>query len=158
MDKLPVASAKECSQRFPIKETIDTIEVNDSSLIAAYQMELAYAWSQLDSILNAGCDTQYITKINEVIKRLPAKTNTKLIIKTQENTAKIKATQDSCDAIIKAQSKYLIAYEVKLKEQTDKAKKYRKQGFMCLWLLIAVTIFAFRRQILAIVRALTIKV
>ncbi len=39
MDKLPEASAKECAQRFPIKETIETVTVADTALLHQYEIE-----------------------------------------------------------------------------------------------------------------------
>ena len=54
MDNLPEATAKECADRYPIKEKTDTISVVDSVLINAYENELFLLWKQLDSVLSVG--------------------------------------------------------------------------------------------------------
>jgi len=99
MDNLPESAAKECAERFPIKETIDTILTVDYNLLSAYENEYTRLSLKIDSLLNEGCDTVVIDSIKTVIKQLPAKTNTKIIVKTQENTAKTQVILDSCQKL-----------------------------------------------------------
>jgi hypothetical protein len=97
MDKLPFHAADECAQRFPIKERIDTLMVEDTALINAYLNEYHYMSQMIDSLLDAKCDTLYVDKIREKIKQIPCKPQIKYIIKTQESTAKLKVLQMECD-------------------------------------------------------------
>lgn len=97
MDKLPFHAADECAQRFPIKERIDTLMVEDTALINAYLSEYHYMSQMIDSLLDAKCDTLYVDKIREKIKQIPCKPQIKYIIKTQESTAKLTALQIECD-------------------------------------------------------------
>jgi hypothetical protein len=100
MNKLPEASAKECSQRFPIKESTDTLLVIDTNLLRAYEDEYNRLNLVIADLVNKGCDTIYRDKIKEIIKQLPSKTETKYIVKTQESTAKLQVIKDSCNALI----------------------------------------------------------
>lgn len=100
MNKLPEATAKECNQRFPIKESIDTLLVIDTNLFRAYEDEYNRLNIIIADLVNKGCDTVYRDKIKNIIKQLPSKTETKYIVKTQESTAKLQVIKDSCDALI----------------------------------------------------------
>jgi len=51
LDRNPIFAAKECAVRFPIKETIDTITIQDNELLEAYEKEFTYLYSILDSVL-----------------------------------------------------------------------------------------------------------
>jgi hypothetical protein len=104
MNKLPEAAAKECAERYPVKESIDSIIVVDSAALKNYENELFLLWKQLDSVLSIGCDTITKVKINEIIKTLPAKTETKVITRTVENTAKLEVLKNDCDKTIKSLS------------------------------------------------------
>jgi len=97
MDKIPVAAAKECAQRYPIKETIETVTVTDSALLHQYESEINNMALLIDSLLSANCDTVVIDRIKEVIRKIPDKPQIKYIIKTQESTAKLQVLQNDCD-------------------------------------------------------------
>lgn len=152
MDKLPEATAKECNQRFPIKETIDTVYTVDSNVLKSYEDEYTRLNIKIDSLLGEGCDTLYIDRIKEVIKQLPAKTNTKVIVKTQESTAKIQVMKDSCDKMV---SGLVAANEnnaVIIQNITAKNDSLRKQNTW-LWLVIVIAaIWIFRKRILSLVK------
>jgi hypothetical protein len=147
MDKIPVAAAKECAERYPIKEKTDTVSVVDSTLINAYENELFLLWKQLDSVLSAGCDTQYITRIKEIIKTKPAKPETKYIIKTQESTAKLEVVKNDCDKTIKKLSEANTRNVIKLHESELKVEKLRRRNIWMWLIIIALTLFSFRKQI-----------
>ena len=152
MDKLPEASAKECSQRFPIKETIDTVTIEDREIIEAYEEEFKYMSQMIDSLLNAKCDTLYIDKIKEKIRKIPCKPEIKYIIKTQESTAKLAALQAECD---KKQSELVTNLTKSVTElQFIKGKNDKlKNRNIWLWLIIILlTAFSFRRQIAKFIR------
>ena len=147
MDKIPVAAAKECAQRYPIKEKTDTVSVVDSALINAYENELFLLWKQLDSVLSIGCDTQYITRIKEIIKTKPAKPETKYIIKTQESTAKLEVLKNDCDKTIKSLSEANTRNVIKLHESELKVEKLKRRNIWMWLIIIALTLFSFRKQI-----------
>ncbi len=147
MDKLPEASAKECSQRFPIKETIETVTVVDSAMLNQYEIEFEYMAHLIDSLLLENCDTVKIEKIKEVISKVPCKPKTKVIIKTQENTAKQQVIIDSCQKLSSLVNARLDNEIKKVNVLTDKCDKYKRQRNRYLWMLIALIVFSFRRQI-----------
>jgi len=147
MDKLPEATAKECSDRFPIKETIETITIEDTALIKQYEIEFNYMAGLIDSLLSANCDTVQIEKIKEVIQKIPCKPITKYIIKTQENTAKTQVILDSCQKVSSLLNNKLDNINKQLIITEKKCDKYKYQRDWLFWLVIALLIFIFRKQI-----------
>lgn len=147
MDNLPEATAKECANRFPIKETIDTIEVIDKELIAAYEREYAGMYAMIDSLINTKCDTVYRDKIIRIIKKIPCKPETKIIIKTQENTAKSRVILDSCQKVSSLLNKKLDKEIDNVAKLNDKCDKYKGQRDWLFWLIVALLIWIFRKQI-----------
>lgn len=147
MDKLPEATAKECATRYPIKETIDTIEVNDTELLEAYEREYAGMYAMIDSLINAKCDTVYRDKIIEIIKKIPGKPEIKHIVKTQESTARLDTLRLS----------YLRRESILIKKNSDCSSdlnKYKskvsKRNTWLLWLIIIVILqgaYILRKQI-----------
>lgn len=147
MDKLPEAAAKECADRFPIKETIDTVAIVDSALLLDYEVQLMKLGIMIDNLINAGCDTIYKDKIIEVIKNLPCKPQTKIITKTQESTAKLQVLKNDCDKTITKLSQINTENVTKIHKLELKNGKL-KSRVTWMWFLIAcLTVFAFRRQI-----------
>jgi hypothetical protein len=146
MDNLPEASAKECAQRYPINETIETLTVTDTALLHQYEVEFNYMALLIDSLLSANCDTVHIDKIKEVIKKIPCKPETKVIIKTQESTAKLQALKDDCD---KKDKQYVTIIQKNVTkihglELTNSKLKTRNKW---MWVvIICLSIFSFRRQ------------
>jgi hypothetical protein len=146
MDNLPEATAKECAQRYPINETIETITVTDTALLHQYEVEFNYMALLIDSLLSANCDTVHIDKIKEVIKKIPCKPETKVIIKTQESTAKLQALKDDCD---KKDKQYVTIIQKNVTkihglELTNGKLKTRNKW---MWVvIICLSIFSFRRQ------------
>ena len=151
MDKLPEASAKECADRFPIKETIEEKIIVDSSLLNQYEIEFQYMAHLIDSLLLENCDTVQIEKIKEVISKVPCKPETKVIIKTQENTAKQQVIIDSCQKLSSLLHKKLDIETQKVKELTDKNGKLSRQRDNLFWLIVLLIISLFRRPLLRII-------
>ena len=152
MDKLPDAAAKECAQRFPIKETIDTVTIEDREIIEAYEEEFQYMTAMIDSLLNAKCDTLYIDKIKEKIRKIPCKPEIKYIIKTQESTAKLAVLQAECD---KKQSELVTNLTKSVTElQFIKGKnaKLQKRNIWLWVIIVLLTGFSFRRQIFNLIK------
>jgi hypothetical protein len=100
----------------------------------------------IDSLLSANCDTVHIDKIKEVIKKIPCKPETKVIIKTQESTAKLQALKDDCD---KKDKQYVTIIQKNVTkihglELTNGKLKTRNKW---MWVvIICLSIFSFRRQ------------
>jgi hypothetical protein len=148
MNKLPEAAAKECSERYPVKESIDSIIVVDSAALQNYQNELFLLWKQLDSVLSIGCDTITKVKINEIIKTLPAKTETKVITRTVENTAKMEVLKNDCDKTIKSLSESNTQNVNKLHQLELKVEKLKRRNIWLWLIIIALTVFSFRKQLI----------
>jgi hypothetical protein len=147
MDKLPEATAKECADRYPIKETIETVTVTDTALLKQYEIEFNYMALLIDSLLSANCDTVHIDKIKEVIKKIPCKPETKVIIKTQESTAKLEVLKNDCDKTIKSLSQINTKIVTDIQKLELKNEKLKTRNRWMWFIIVCLTIFAFRRQI-----------
>ena len=165
MNKLPEASAKECAVRFPIKETIDTITIQDNELLEAYEKEFTYLYSILDSVLGQQIPDSIKEKIVTVIqeKQVPI-IEYKYIIKTQESTAKLQVLKDSCTAKIDKLNKEhaafkdkLLSTENKLNIVSTKYENVKKERNKLYWWLILLLIALFRRPIFKGIKRLVTK-
>ena len=154
MDKLPEASAKECSQRYPIKETIETLTVADTAMLHQYEVEFQYMSYLIDSLLSANCDTVIVEKIKQVITKIPCKPTIKYIIKTQENTAKSQVIIDSCQKMSSLLHKKLNISEQKVEYLTNKCDKVKGQRNWLIWLVLALLIWTFRKVIFRLIKPL----
>ena len=146
MDNLPEATAKECADRYPINETIETLTVTDTALLHQYEVEFNYMALLIDSLLSANCDTVHIDKIKEVIKKIPCKPETKVIIKTQESTAKIEVLKNDCDKTIKSLSQINTKIVTDLQKLELKNEKLKTRNKWMWVVIICLSIFSFRRQ------------
>lgn len=153
MNKLPEASAKECANRFPIKETIDTFTVIDSSLLQSYEMEFVYLYHIVDSLLGGTVDVETKKEIVTVFqeKKVPV-VKYKYITKVQENTARRQTILDSCAKLTNNVKTKLVKYEEKVKILTDKAEKYKKQRNQLYWWLLVLLIIVFRKPIIKLIK------
>lgn len=153
MDKLPEATAKECSQRFPILETTDTITVIDTSLIKAYEMEFGYLYYVIDSLLGKqvsdSTKKQIITIFQD--KKVPV-IKYKYITKTQESSAKVQVIWDSCQKMSTLLHKKLDITTKELTASKDKCHKSRNQRNSLLWIVILLSLWILRKPILRLVK------
>ena len=155
MNKLPKAAAKECAERFPIRETIDTITVIDSSMLQAYEMEFVYLYQMLDSLLgeqvNDSIKKEIVTIFQE--KKVPV-IKYKYITKVQESSAKCQVKIDSLLDILDSNDSYIEGltaekehYGKKYAEAKDKADKYRTQRNALYWWILFLLLALFRKPI-----------
>jgi hypothetical protein len=105
----------------------------------------------IDSLLSANCDTVHIDKIKEVIKKVPCKPVTKVIIKTQENTAKQQVILDNCDKTMKSLSQINTKIVTDLQNLELKNEKLKTRNRWMWFVIVCLTIFAFRRQVLKLI-------
>jgi len=150
-DKKPVLAAQKCAEKFPIKETIDTVTIIDSANVKAYEMEFVYLHSVLDSLLgNEVSDSvkrEIVTVFQE--KKVPV-IKYKYITRTVENTAKIQVVKDSLTAQINDLNyNYSKITDEYLKEKA-RAEKYKKQRNINFWWIVLLVVFIFRKPILKI--------
>jgi hypothetical protein len=156
MNKLPKAAAKECAERFPIKETIDTITIIDSSMLQAYEMEFVYLYQMLDSIfgeqVNDSIKKEIVTIFQE--KKVPV-IKYKYITKVQESSAKCQVLLDSMqniqtdlDGYIEGLTAEKEHYGKKYLEAKDNADKYKKQRNRYMWWLLIVLLALFRKPLI----------
>ena len=141
MDKLPEAAAKECAERYPVKESIDSVIIIDSALLKNYESEFMVMASLIDSLLSAKCDTVTKIKINEIIKTLPAKIQTKVITRTIENTAQVQVLRDS---LTNVSAKHLEA-DTKAQNYFVRIQGYKRQIGL-LWFVILLMAFIIIRS------------
>jgi hypothetical protein len=144
MDKLPEAAAKECAERYPIKETIDTVKYEDTELLRAYEDEFRYMSEMIDSLLSANCDTVVIDRIKEVIRKIPDKPQIKYIIKTQENTAKLQVLQNDCDKKVAELTQISTKNATELQIIKGKNDKLQTRNIWLWLIIILLTIFSLR--------------
>ncbi len=151
MNKLPEAAAKECAVRFPIKETIDTVTVIDSSMLQAYEMEFVYLYSMLDSLLGNQVDAETKKEIVTIFqeKKVPV-IKYKYITKTVENTAKIQVIKDSLTAQINDLNDNYSKITDEYFKEKERAEKYKKHLKIHYWWTLLLLIFIFRKPILKI--------
>ncbi|CAB4137544.1 hypothetical protein UFOVP318_40 [uncultured Caudovirales phage] len=137
MNKLPEAAAKECAERYPVKESVDSVILVDSALLKNYESEFMVMASLIDSLLSAKCDTVTKIKIKELIKTLPAKVQTKVITRTIENTAQVQVLRDS---LANVSAKHLEA-DTKAQNYATRITSLKKQiGWMWIIILLAAII------------------
>ena len=141
MDKLPEVAAKECAERYPVKESIDSVIMMDSAMLKNYESEFMIMASIIDSLLSAKCDTVTKIKINEIIKTLPAKVQTKVITRTIENTAQIQVLRDSIQNL---SAKHLEA-DTKAQNYFVRIQGYKRQIGL-LWFVILLMAFIIIRS------------
>lgn len=140
--KHPVELAKACAEKYPVRDTIikgDTVTTYDT------------LW---------GLETHVDTLISEpvVMTKIVEKSVPKLVTKVvavrdtvvRENTAKT-AVLNSQIAKLELDKKELT---VKLQLANEATKRATSQKNKYLWLLIAMTLFAFRKQIIALLSKL----
>lgn len=147
MDKLPEATAKECDQRFPVIERVETVTITDSALLKQYEVEFNYMAVLIDSLLSANCDTVYIDKIKEVIRRIPCKPETKIITRTLESTAKVEVIRNQYNQSINE----LNACKEQINARDGKIGKLKTRNNWMWVIIVFLTIFAFRKQIAKLV-------
>jgi hypothetical protein len=147
MDKIPDATAKECADRYPIRETIDTVAMVDSALLLDYQLEFMRLSIMIDNLLSDGCDTVVRERIIEVLKNIPCKPQTKIITKTQESTAKLQVLKNDCDKTIKSLSQINTENGTKIHKLELKNGKLKSRVTWMWFLIVCLFIFSFRSQI-----------
>ncbi len=165
MNKLPEAAAKECAVRFPIKETIDTVIVVDSTTLQAYEMEFVYLYSMLDSLLGSDVNDSIKREIVTVFqeKKVPV-IKYKYITKTVENTAKYQVLLDSCNKISKDNLSKIDKitnekedFNKKYNDAKYNADKYKKERNKSYWWILLLLILLFRKPLIRVASKLITK-
>jgi hypothetical protein len=150
-DKKPVLAAQKCAEKFPIKETIDTVIVVDSATLQAYELEFVHLYLMLDSLLgNEVSDSvkrEIVTVFQE--KKVPV-IKYKYITKTIENTAKIQVIKDSLTTQINALNDNYSKITDEYFKEKERAEKYKKHLKIHYWWTLLLLIFIFRKDILKI--------
>lgn len=159
-DKKPALAAQKCAEKFPIKETIDTVIVKDNELIDQYEREFVYLYSFLDSLVGQSVSDSTKREIVTVFKekQIPVY---KYIVKTKESTAKCKVLLDSMQTIENDKDAYIESlldekefFGKKHMELYDKYDKVKKQRNDLYWWLIVALIIIFRNPIIAALKRL----
>jgi ATP-dependent Lon protease len=163
MAENPNILAKICDEKFPIIPSIDTVVTVDSLLLQQYEREFGNLYYLIDSLIsNDSIKTVIQTQIKTVKEPVY---KTKTITVTKENTRKLQLCNAAKDALREQMEENERDYELNIQgfkialdesekekqELTDKVNRTRKQRNKFMWLLIAMTIFAFRRQIVKLI-------
>jgi ATP-dependent Lon protease len=163
MAEHPNVLAKICDEKFPVIPSVDTLVTVDSMLLAQYEREFSNLYYLIDSLISN--DTVKAT-IQSQIKTLPKPDyKKKTVTITKENTRKLQLCNAEKDALRAQMEENERDYELNIKgfqteldesdkqihELTDKVNRTRKQRNKFMWLLIGMSIFAFRRQIVKLI-------
>lgn len=165
-DKKKPIAAKYCADRFPIKETIDTIIIEDTAVIEMYEREFDYMYRYIDSLLSIKVDTQSRKDIMYIVDRLPAPPPvTKYVTKIVENTARYQVILDSCskysDSLTQAlahKDKQIEQALSVIKHQTEVADKYKRQRNRNLWWILLLLAIVLRKPIYRGIRRVITKI
>jgi hypothetical protein len=148
--------AKICDEKFPVIPSVDTLVTIDSMLLSQYEREFSNLYYLIDSLIsNDSIKTVIQTQI-KTVKEPVYKTKTVTI--TKENTARLAACKEQMEENERDYELNIQGFEHELdeadkqiQELTDKVNRTRKQRNKFMWLLIAMSIFAFRRQIVKLI-------
>ena len=154
--KNPTALAKICDEKFPVIPSVDTFVTIDSMLLAQYEREFGNLYYLIDSLIsNDSIKTVIQTQIKTVSKPVY---KTKTITVTKENTARLAACKEQMEENERDYELNIQGFEHELdeadkqiQELKDKVNRTRRQRNKYMWLLIGMTIFAFRRQIVKLI-------
>jgi hypothetical protein len=152
MAEHPNVLAKICDEKFPVIPSVDTFVTIDSILLSQYEREFSNLYYLIDSLIsNDSIKTVIQTQI-KTVKEPVYKTKTVTI--TKENTARLAACKEQMEENERDYELNIQGFKIALDESEkekqelkDKVNRTRKQRNKFMWLLIAMTIFAFRRQI-----------
>jgi hypothetical protein len=159
MAEHPNILAKICDEKFPVIPSVDTFVTIDSMLLSQYEREFSNLYYLIDSLIsNDSIKTVIQTQIKTVKEPVY---KTKTITVTKENTRKLQLCNAEKDALREQMEENERDYELNIQgfkialdesekekqELKDKVNRTRKQRNKFMWLLIGVSIFAFRRQI-----------
>jgi hypothetical protein len=156
MAEHPNVLAKICDEKFPVIPSVDTLVTVDSMLLAQYEREFSNLYYLIDSLIsNDSIKTVIQTQI-KTIKEPVYKTKT--ITVTKENTARLAACKEQMEENerdyelnIKGFQTELDEADKQIQELKDKINRTRKQRNKFMWFLVAMSIFAFRRQIVKLI-------
>ena len=154
--KNPTALAKLCDEKFPVIPSVDTLVTIDSILLSQYEREFSNLYYLIDSLIsNDSIKTVIQTQI-KTVKEPVYKTKTVTI--TKENTARLAACKEQMEENERDYELNIQGFENELEERDtkimdliDKVSRTQRQRNKFMWLLIAMTIFAFRRQIVKLI-------
>ena len=163
MSEHPNVLAKICDEKFPVIPSVDTFVTIDSMLLAQYEREFSNLYYLIDSLIsNDSIKTVIQTQIKTVKEPVY---KTKTITVTKENTRKLQLCNAEKEALREQMEENERDYELNIQgfkialdesekekqELKDKVNRTRKQRNKFMWLLIGMSIFAFRRQILKLI-------
>ena len=156
MAEHPNVLARICDEKFPVIPSVDTLVTVDSMLLAQYEREFSNLYYLIDSLIsNDSIKTVIQTQIKTVKEPVY---KTKTITVTKENTARLAACKAQMEENERDYELNIQGFKIALDESEkekqelkDKVNRTRKQRNKFMWLLIAMTIFAFRRQIVKLI-------
>ena len=163
MSEHPNVLAKICDEKFPVIPSVDTFVTIDSMLLSQYEREFGNLYYLIDSLIsNDSIKTVIQTQIKTVKEPVY---KTKTITVTKENTRKLQLCNAEKEALREQMEENERDYQLniqgfeheldeadkQIQELTDKVNRTRKQRNKFMWLLIVMSIFAFRRQILKLI-------
>jgi hypothetical protein len=156
MSEHPNILAKICDEKFPVILSTDTVIGVDSNLIAQYEREFSNLYYLIDSLISNDSVRTVIKTQIKTVKEPVYKTKT--ITVTKENTARLAACKEQMEESERDYQLNIQGFEHELdeadkqiQELKDKVNRTRKQRNKFMWFLIAMSIFAFRRQIVKLI-------
>ena len=152
MAEHPNILAKICDEKFPVIPSVDTVVTIDSAVLLQYEREFSNLYYLIDSLIsNDSVKTVIKTQFKTVSKPVY---KTKTVTITKENTARLAACKEQMEENERDYELNIQGFKIALDESEkekqelkDKVNRTRKQRNKFMWVLVAMTIFAFRRQI-----------
>jgi hypothetical protein len=156
MAEHPNVLAKICDEKFPIIPSVDTFVTIDSAVLLQYEREFSNLYYLIDSLIsNDTVKATIQTQIKTVSKPIY---KTKTVTITKENTARLAALREQMEENERDYELNIQGFENELNEADkqiqelkDKVNRTRKQRNKFMWVLVAMSIFAFRRQIVKLI-------
>jgi hypothetical protein len=156
MAEHPNILAKICDEKFPVIPSVDTFVTIDSAVLLQYEREFSNLYYLIDSLIsNDSIKTVIQTQIKTVKEPIY---KTKTVTITKENTARLAACKEQMEENERDYELNIQGFKIALDESEkekqelkDKVNRTRKQRNKFMWLLIGMSIFAFRRQIVKLI-------
>jgi hypothetical protein len=156
MAEHPNVLAKICDEKFPVIPSVDTFVTIDSILLSQYEKEFSNLYYLIDSLIsNDSIKTVIQTQIKTVSKPVY---KTRTITVTKENTARLAACKEQMEENERDYELNIQGFKIALDESEkekqelkDKVNRTRRQRNKFMWVLVAMSIFAFRRQIVKLI-------
>lgn len=148
LDANPLFAAKECAERYPVTERIDTIEVQNDEMLNAYESQFEYLYKLIDSLTGGKLSPERKDSIITIIRyKTKPVISYKTIVKTVRDSAAVAACRMEAARVQKELNDKLDTANKNLIRFVDKADKYKLQRTWLFLFLLLLLAWTFRKFI-----------